>query len=178
MQPLLQAHRLLWAGTLALGVVGLLTTGISPVINAGVGVAVAIAVHRVLGATHPAYALAVSGAAGLHVVGMVGGYDQLWWYDHLTHTLAGLLVTVALIWTLRAVDPARAGVLIAGGALLGTAAIGVLWEVIEIAARWATQTLALPAVLVHYGTADTVYDLIFNMVGAALTVLTRADRWL
>jgi hypothetical protein len=76
MQPLLQAHRLLWAGTLAVGVVGLLTTGISPVINAGVGVAVAIALHRVLGATHPAYALAVSGAAGLHVVGMVGGYDQ------------------------------------------------------------------------------------------------------
>lgn len=178
MQPVLQAHRLLWAGTLALGVVGLLTTGISPVINAGVGVAVAIAVHRVLGATHPPYALAVSATAALHVVGMLGAYDQLWWYDHLTHTLAGLLVTVAMVWMLRAVDPTRPRVVIVGGALLGTAAIGVLWEVIEIGARWATQTLALPAVLVHYGTADTVYDLIFNMVGAALAVLTRAERWL
>ena len=178
MQPVLQAHRLLWAGTLAVGVMGLLTVGISPVINAAVAVAIAVAVQRRIGTQHPRYALAVSSTAALHVVGMVGAYDQLWWYDHLTHTLAGLLVTVAMVWTLRAVDPARAGVLIAGGALLGTAAIGMLWEVIEIGARWATQTLALPAVLVHYGTADTVYDLIFTMVGAALAVLTRADRWL
>jgi hypothetical protein len=178
MQPVLRVHRLLWAGTLAVGVMGVLTVGISPVINAAVAVAIAVAVQRRIGTRHPRYALAVSSTAALHVVGMLGAYDQLWWYDHLTHTLAGLLVTVAMVWTLRAVDPTRPRVVIVGGALLGTAAIGVLWEVIEIAARWAAQTLALPAVLVHYGTADTVYDLIFNMVGAALAVLTRAERWL
>ena len=178
MQPVLQAHRLLWVGTLAVGVVGVLSTGIAPVINALVGITVAIAVHRVAGATHPPYALAVSGAAALHVVGMVGGYDQLWWYDHLTHTIAGMLVTVGLIWTLRAVDPSRSRVAIVGGAVLGTAAVGAVWEIIEIGARWATATLSLPAVLVHYGTDDTVFDLIFNMVGAAGAVVLRAERWL
>jgi hypothetical protein len=69
MQPVLQAHRLLWVGTLAVGVVGLLTTGISPVINAAVAVAIAVAVQRRIGARHPRYALAVSSTAALHVVG-------------------------------------------------------------------------------------------------------------
>lgn len=100
-----------------------------------------------------------------HAVGMLGPYDDVWWWDHLTHvhsaTLLGGLVHV--VSRRLDVDP-RPRV------LAGVATVGVLWELVEYVAHVASRRVGLEPVLVSYGKVDTLLDLVFNVVGAVLVL--------
>ncbi|SFQ06821.1 MULTISPECIES: hypothetical protein [Halolamina] len=108
----------------------------------------------------------VAVAGFLHALGMLGRYESVWWWDHLTHTLSAALAAALLY----------AAVLVAGwsGAaaitLLGTTVLGVLWEVGELIAREIADRYDIEPVLVHYGWRDTAFDLVFDVVGAVLVV--------
>lgn len=107
-----------------------------------------------------------------HAVGMLGPYDEIWWWDHVTHThsatlLGGLVHAVA---RRRGRDP-RPRVLAA------VACLGVTWEILEYAVHAVGARVGFEPILVNYGKRDTVLDLGFNFVGACL-VLIFGDRLL
>jgi len=108
----------------------------------------------------------VSGAMVAHAVGMLGPYDDVWWWDHLTHTLTATILgeAVHVIARERGSDP-RPRVL---GAVIG---LGILWEVLEYVVHAGSRRVGLDPVLVRYSTTDTAFDLVFNLVGAGLVVL-------
>lgn len=124
----------------------------------------------------PELALWVSVAGLLHSVGMLGPYDSVWWWDHLTHTVsaalvaalvyAGLVVAVDTgVWPF--VSSATTPVL----TVLFTFGIGVAWEVVELVSRGVGELFDVEPVLVHYGWRDTALDLVFDVVGAVLVVV-------
>jgi hypothetical protein len=101
-----------------------------------------------------------------HAVGMLGPYDDVWWWDHLTHVhaatlLGGLTHTVA---RRMGRDP-RPHV------LAGVVAGGVLWEVAEYITHWLSRRVGIEPVLVSYGRVDTALDLVFDLVGALVVVV-------
>jgi hypothetical protein len=107
-----------------------------------------------------------------HAAGMLGLYDDMWWWDHLTHVLSATLLggfvhAGARRW---GHDPRpRVVAAIVGG--------GVLWELLEYAIHAVTDRLGIDPVLIPYSPCDTVVDLFFNAVGA-LFVLAFGDSLL
>jgi hypothetical protein len=101
-----------------------------------------------------------------HAAGMLGPYDDTWWWDHLTHTLSASLFGgfVYAVSRRRGHDP-RPRVLAA------TVSVGVLWELLEYAIHWVANRLGLEPVLVPYGPRDTFFDLVFNVFGALLVLV-------
>jgi hypothetical protein len=100
-----------------------------------------------------------------HAVGMLGPYEETWWWDHLTHThsatlLGGLVHTAA---RRRGRDPRL-------HALAATVCGGVLWELVEYAVHAVATRLGLEPVLVPYGRRDTLLDLLFDLLGALLVL--------
>jgi hypothetical protein len=122
-----------------------------------------------LGAILPLW-IAIAGV--LHTIGMLGAYETTWWWDHLTHTVSAALVAalvhavVIVSGPTIATTAGRAGMV----TLAFTAAIGVLWELVELVARDIGERLDVEPVLVHYGWRDTAADLGFDVVGALLVV--------
>ncbi|WP_435118430.1 hypothetical protein [Halolamina sp. C58] len=108
----------------------------------------------------------VAVAGFLHALGMLGRYESVGWWDHLTHTLSAALVAALLYAALLVVAPGNAVV----GTLLGTFALGVLWEIGELIARDVAERYDIEPVLVHYGRRDTALDLVFDVVGAGLVL--------
>lgn len=124
------------------------------------------------GSVLPAW-LAVAGL--LHSFGMVGPYDRIAWWDSLTHTVSAALVA-ALLYAAVLVSTAQAGVADsrpAVGAITValTLLAGGFWELIELVARELGEATGLEPVLVHYGRRDTIEDLGFDVLGAALVVV-------
>ena len=107
-----------------------------------------------------------------HAVGMLGLYDDTWWWDHLTHVHSATLLggAVHVVARRRGRDP-RPRVLAA------VVAGGVLWEIVEYAVHTVTDRLDLDPVLIPYSARDTALDLLFNAVGAVL-VVAFGDRFL
>ena len=107
-----------------------------------------------------------------HAIGMLGPYDDTWWWDHVTHflsaTILGGLVHVAA--ERRDRDP-RAHVLTVVG--VG----GVVWELLEYAVHAVSERVGIDPLLVSYSRRDTALDLAFNLLGAFL-VLAFGDRLL
>ena len=107
-----------------------------------------------------------------HAVGMLGLYDDVWWWDHLTHAhsatlLGGLVHTVS---RRRGRDPRPR--------VLGSVALaGVVWELAEYGIHAVADRTGLEPILVHYGSRDTLLDLLFDLAGALL-VLAFGDRLL
>ncbi|MFD1513403.1 hypothetical protein [Halomarina rubra] len=101
-----------------------------------------------------------------HAVGMLGPYDDIWWWDHLTHLHSATLLGGLIHVTARRsdVDP-RPRVVV------GVATMGLLWELGEYVIHVASRQVGLEPILVSYGRADTLLDLVFNVVGAALVVV-------
>lgn len=107
-----------------------------------------------------------------HAVGMLGPYDNVGWWDHLTHVhsatlLGGFAHAVA---RRRGRDP-RSVVLVT------VTVVGVLWELMEYAIHAVARRFDFEPVLIAYGKRDTVLDLVFNLFGAVL-VLALGDRFL
>ena len=107
-----------------------------------------------------------------HAVGMLGPYDDTWWWDHLTHahsaTIVGGFVHAAA--RRRGRDPRPRVV----AAVVGC---GALWEVMEYVVHTVADRLGIEPMLVFYGETDTLLDLCFNLVGVA-AVLVFGDRLL
>lgn len=121
-------------------------------------------------AVGPELPLAVALIGLLHSYGMLGPYDEIWWWDHLTHTLAaGLIATLlysAITATTSLSDP-HSGIL----TVVSTVGLGMFWELIELAAREFGKRHDIEPVLVHYGWRDTMLDLLFDLLGAVIVVV-------
>lgn len=122
-------------------------------------------------AVTPLLTLWLASAGFLHLLGMLGLYDALWWWDHLTHTFSGALVA-ALVYAAMVVSGVQFGLPIGPAAVLVTFTVGIVWELIELVARELGEHLDIQPVLVHYGWRDTGFDLLFDFVGALLIVVT------
>ena len=114
----------------------------------------------------PGLTCVIAFAGVLHSLGMLGYYESITWWDHLTHTLSAALLAALLYAGLLVTAPAVAVV----GTLFGTLAFGVVWEIGELVARDVAERYDVEPVLVHYGWRDTALDLVFDAVGAALVV--------
>lgn len=124
----------------------------------------------------PAIPLWLATAGFLHSLGMLGLYETVWWWDHVTHTLSAAFVAALIYATLIVVVP-RSPALNFSPVALGTVTVlftfwvGVLWELIELVARDIGEIFDIEPVLVHYGWRDTAFDLGFDVVGALFIVL-------
>ncbi|MFD1568126.1 hypothetical protein ACFSAU_11535, partial [Halolamina litorea] len=108
----------------------------------------------------------VAVAGFLHSLGMLGRYESVWWWDHLTHTLSAALLAALLYASLLVVAPGVAVV----GTVVVTLTLGVVWEIGELLAREVASRYDIEPVLVHYGRRDTALDLVFDAVGTVLVV--------
>jgi VanZ family protein len=157
-------------GILVNTAVALAVTQLVPILEQDVGIPM-----------DPALTLWITAAVFLHALGTVGipgtelesFYRQVWWWDHMTHALSASVVAAAGYATARAVDlhsddvslPPR---FMFAFILLLTVAFGVLWEVIEFAITEVAAVVGGAPVLVQYGLGDTLLDLVFNTIGAAV----------
>lgn len=124
----------------------------------------------------PALSLALGVAGLLHVTGMLGWYDTVTWWDHLTHTVSATILAAVVHASLHTVDAQAPGVdlseaYIAAFTLLFVLSAGVLWELLEIYAHEIGTRVGAPPVLEYYGLRDTALDLVFNAVGAVLVIV-------
>ncbi|WP_197425338.1 hypothetical protein, partial [Halobacterium sp. CBA1126] len=128
-----------------------------------------VRVARVPSRRNSALWAAVAGL--LHAIGMLGPYDSVWWWDHLTHALSAALLT-ALVYAalLVAYGDTASSTVVAGAAVGYTVLAGVCWELGELVARAVADRYDVEPVLVHYGRRDTALDLVFDVVGAVLVV--------
>ncbi|WP_224448518.1 hypothetical protein [Haloprofundus salilacus] len=120
-------------------------------------------------------------AVSLHSLGMLGLYTAVPWWDNLTHTLSASIVAGVGYATARAVDEHSHAVVLPPQflsmfILVVTLAFGVLWEVMEFSVRGVTDLLGIRAVLIQYSLEDTLTDLVFDAVGAALVALFGTRR--
>ncbi|KZN23444.1 hypothetical protein A4G99_14565 [Haladaptatus sp. R4] len=107
-----------------------------------------------------------------HTVGMLGPYDDVWWWDHLTHThSATLLGGLAFVTARRQGRDPRPRVL---AVVVG---LGVLWELMEYLIHAVADRFDREPILVSYGRSDILFDLLFDLFGALL-VLVFGDRFL
>jgi hypothetical protein len=100
-----------------------------------------------------------------HAVGMLGPYDGVGWWDHVTHTMSATLLggIVHVAARRRGRDPESA--------VIGAVAVGgVCWEVLEYAIRAVCKRLGIEPLLIPYSARDTALDLAFNLAGALLVV--------
>ncbi|WP_227355616.1 hypothetical protein [Haladaptatus salinisoli] len=161
-------------------VVGLATRNVGVLVNGVLALGVTV-LPGVLNrdyrlALDPRMTLWITAAVFFHAVGMLGLYDVVWWWDHLTHTLSATLVAGVGYATARALDEHSDAVhfpprFMFVYVLLFTLAFGVVWEVLEFAARGFAEVAGIDPVLIQYGLRDTVVDLIFDAAGAALVAL-------
>lgn len=161
---------------LAMFVVGLRRRDPGTVVNAVValaGTAIPGAAERAFDVElRPWQRLYVDAAMVTHVAGMLGMYDDVRWWDHLTHTLSasalgGFVYAGA---RRRGRDPEVPVV----AAVVG---LGATWELVEYLVHVAADRLDREPVLVFYSTTDTLQDAVFDLVGAGL-VLRFGDRLL
>ncbi|WP_435102870.1 hypothetical protein [Halarchaeum sp. P4] len=113
----------------------------------------------------PGHRVWLSGSMLLHATGMLGPYDDVWWWDHVTHTLSASLVgsLVHLFARRHDRDPTRY--------VLGvTVGAGLLWEVLEFVVHTAAERFGFEPLLIQYGRRDTLDDVAFDLVGALLVV--------
>lgn len=121
----------------------------------------------------PALSAWIAGAGFLHMVGMLGWYDAVTWWDHVTHTVSAALLA-ALVYAILQ-TPTAFGTQVTDGyaavfTVLFTLGAGVFWEFVELAARDLSEYIDRPPVLEYYGLRDTVLDMVFNGVGAVVVV--------
>lgn len=107
-----------------------------------------------------------------HAVGFLGPYDDIWWWDHITHILSATLLggCIHVAARRRGRDPER-------DVLASIVGGGLLWEGLEYTIHRLSDRIGVESLLVYYGPRDTLNDLLSNLVGALL-VLVFGDRLL
>lgn len=151
------------------GVAALLTVAIP----SGVELLAAVALDCSV-SVRPLLSVLIAVAGLLHMIGMIGWYDTVWWWDHVTHTVsAALIAAIVYAWMLVVgVDtvfgppgsPAVATVVV-------TVITGSTWELLEQAVRLLCERLDIERVLKQYGRFDTPLDIVFDGIGASLVVM-------
>ena len=102
----------------------------------------------------------------LHVLGgVMGYYDHVWWWDNLTHFISAGLISIlgfTVLFTITHLSDSLyvPSMVIPIIILLFILATGVVWEIFEF---FADQILGTD---MQYSLEDTVYDMMFNTVGA------------
>lgn len=144
------------------GVLGLLTTFLPAVLKRD---------HQI--ALEPPLVLWITLAIFLHTLGMLGPYQDFWWWDHLTHTLSAMVVATVGYAITRAIDVYWEEIRLPSDFLfiyiiLITLAAGVLWEVLEFVGHELGKLLGGGPLLIQYGVKDTVIDLVFDAIGAII----------
>lgn len=131
----------------------------------------------------PRITLWITSAAFLHALGTVGipgmgwnFYSGVGWWDHLTHALSASVVAAVGYATVRAIDehsddvylpPKFMAVII----LLFVLAFAVLWELLEFGIGIAADQFGTASVLTQYGVYDTLWDVMYNSIGAVIVAL-------
>lgn len=131
----------------------------------------------------PRITLWITSAAFLHALGTVGipgmgwnFYSGVGWWDHLTHALSASVVAAVGYATVRAIDehsddvylpPKFMAVII----LLFVLAFAVLWELLEFGIGVAADQFGTASVLTQYGVYDTLWDVVYNSIGAVIVAL-------
>ncbi|GAD52932.1 hypotheical protein [Halarchaeum acidiphilum MH1-52-1] len=156
------------------------------IVNAAVGLGVSslpAVLERDYGVPmDPALVLWVTLAVFLHALGTVGVpgtgsfYRNVWWWDHLTHTLSSSVVAAVGYAAVRAIDEHTESVYFPPAFLFAllfviTLAFGVLWELIEFATSEVATLLGSTSVLTQYGVTDTMLDLVFDTAGALVVAV-------
>jgi len=155
-------------------VVGVRQRNPGAVVNAvlaTIGTYLSDAVERTYGIElRPWHHLYIDTAMITHAVGMLGPYDDVGWWDHLTHTHSATILggAVFAISRRRGRDPRPRVIAV-------VAVFGVLWEIAEYAIHATADRLGVEPILVTYGKTDTALDLLFDLLGAVL-VLAFGDR--
>ncbi|WP_435154680.1 hypothetical protein [Haladaptatus sp. DFWS20] len=118
----------------------------------------------------------ITTAVFLHAVGTLGPYQNVWWWDHVTHGLSASLVAAVGYATVRALDAHYDDVYLPPRfmfifILMFVVAFGVIWEVIEFGVSGLAVVFGGRAVLTQYGLDDTMLDLMFDTVGGLITAI-------
>ncbi|WP_232833826.1 hypothetical protein [Saliphagus sp. LR7] len=110
--------------------------------------------------------------AGLvHTLGMLGPYDHVWWWDDVAHTLSGGVVAGAADVLYRSDADGRYTDCTRPAFIAGvTLGFGVVWEGLEYLVHALGDRIGVEPMLVTYGWRDTLGDLVFDLLGAALVV--------
>lgn len=121
----------------------------------------------------PVIVVWITAGAFLHSLGMVGVYERVWWWDHLTHAFSGTLVAAVGYAVTRTVDEYADSIYLPPAFLwafvfLVTVAVGVSWETMEMISRKLAQAVGVEPILVVYSVEDTMLDLVFDIVGAVI----------
>ncbi|NHN43614.1 hypothetical protein G9C85_18500 [Halorubellus sp. JP-L1] len=161
-------------GLVAVLVVGAFTRNVSVVVNATGALAVSYlpgVLQRDLQVPLPPWTAAyVAVAVLLHAVGMVALYDDVPWWDHLTHVLSASIVAGVAYLVVTAFDEHDDRIALPqpylGAYVVAFAvAAGVVWEVGEEGMRQLALAAGFEPVLVVYGLEDTILDLVFDAAG-------------
>ena len=112
----------------------------------------------------------------LHAIGSLGLYGAVALWDNLTHALSSSLVAAAGYATVRAFDVHDPDVFfprkfVAAFILIFTMAFGVLWELLEFGLDGLSSWTGAASVLAQHGLANTMTDLVFDCVGAAVVAV-------
>jgi hypothetical protein len=165
-----EAERGIRYGLLAVLVVGLRRRHPGAVVNA-LGALAASYLPAVIESRYdvefePWQRLYASSATFTHAVGMLGPYDDIWWWDHLTHTHSATILASAIYTHAR-----NRGRQPHTRVIAAITTVGVLWEFAEYVIHFFARLLDLEPLLVNYGAQDTLLDLCFNLLGALLVLL-------
>lgn len=119
-------------------------------------------------------------AVFLHSFGTLGPYQNLWWWDHMTHAVSSSVVAGAGYVAVMALDRYDAEVTLPKKflwvfLLTFTMAFGVVWEVLEFFLGMLGEIIGFKA-LTQYGIADTMMDLVFDSVGAAIVAVLGSSQ--
>ncbi|WP_277553111.1 hypothetical protein [Halobaculum limi] len=128
----------------------------------------------------------ITTAVFLHALGVVGvpgltgnlyaeGSPIPFW-DHVTHALSASVVAAVGYTVARGIDEHTEAVYLPPRfmfvfILTFVAAFGVFWEVIEFGVSEVAALLGGETVLTQYGLEDTIFDLIFDLVGAVIVAV-------
>ena len=179
-----RATRLMELSLVGIFFIGLDRPNLGIMVNAAVGLFV-VQLPAILERDYeipmdPALTLWITAAVFLHALGTVGVpgsrysfYETLWWWDHLTHALSASVVAAAGYATVRALDRHNDGIDLPPRftfvfVLLITVAFGVFWEVLEFAIQEVATLVGSTSVLTQYGLADTMLDLVFDVIGGVI----------
>ncbi|WP_262178543.1 hypothetical protein [Haloarcula laminariae] len=163
-----------------LTVYGVVTFQLGMAANAGVALGVTLLpalLRREYGYTMDAgLVLLITVAVVLHVVGALGPYRWVSWYDEITHTVSAVLIAGIGYAVLLAFERHSAAVEVPAAVrgvfiLVFVLAAGVAWEVLEFTIAELSRVLGVGSPLVVYGIEDIVTDMVFNTVGALLVAV-------
>ena len=188
-----QLSRLMQLSLVGFLFVGVYETDVGILVNASLGLAITelpALIERDLQIPLDAgLTLWITAAVFLHTLGAVGlpgmetnVYQQIFWWDHLTHALSASIVAGAGYATVRAIQdrvedvefPPRIEFILI---VVLVIAFGVLWEVAEFAIAELSLALGAEPVLTQYGVGDTMLDLLFDAVGAVIVGVAGTARF-